>query len=119
MADASVEEAVIRNCQALLTGNFAQIFADMTPEAMAKISQLSGGGMPGTVPSLTSYDIVSRQSDGDDFLYDVRFLGVPSFGVKARWRLIDDRWKLADFDGYQVDAGGTPSDPSAPALEQQ
>lgn len=104
MADDGVEEAVTRNCQALLTGNIAQIFADMTPEAMAKIAQLGGGGaMTGTMPALTSYDIISRAQDGDDHLYDVQFHGTPSFGVKARWREIGGLWKLVDFDGYQID----------------
>ena len=103
MADVTIEEAVTRNCQALMTGNIAQIFADMTPEAMAKIAQLGGGAMTGTMPALTSYDIVERSQDGDDHLYDVRFHGQPSFGVKARWRELGGQWKLVDFDGYQLD----------------
>lgn len=117
MADVDVEEAVTRNCQALLTGNIAQIFADMTPEAMAKLAQLGGGAMTGAMPALTSYDVVSRARDGDDHLYDVRFHGVPSFGVRARWREVDEQWKLVDFDGYQLDGqaetGETASGPPA------
>ena len=104
MADAGVEEAVTRNCQALLTMNIAQIFADMTPEAMAKLSQLGGGAMTGTMPAFTSYDIISREQEGEDHLYDVQFHGVPSFGVKARWREVNGQWKLVDFDGYQIDS---------------
>ncbi|MGD9892979.1 MAG: hypothetical protein AB7R89_19185 [Dehalococcoidia bacterium] len=106
VANAGVEEAVTRNCQALLTGNIAQIFADMTPEAMAKIAQLGGGAMTGTMPALTSYDVISRVQDGEDHLYDVQFHGTPSFGVKARWREIGGLWKLVDFDGYQIDGSG-------------
>lgn len=106
MADAGVEEAVTRNCQALLTMNIAQIFADMTPEAMAKLSQLGGGAMTGTMPAFTSYDIISREQEGEDHLYDVQFHGVPSFGVKARWREVNGQWKLVDFDGYQIDGSG-------------
>jgi hypothetical protein len=115
MADGGVEEAVARNCQAMLTGNIAQIFADMTPEAMAKLAQLGGGAMTGAMPALTSYDIVSREQDGDDHLYDVQFHGVPSFGVKARWRQVNEQWKLVDFDGYQLDGpaeAGQAAEPS-------
>lgn len=113
MADGDVEEAVTRNCQALLTGNIAQIFADMTPEAMAKLAQLGGGTMTGAMPALTSYDIISRNQDGADHLYDVRFRGVPSFGVRGRWREVNGQWKLVDFDGYQFEgteeASGSPA----------
>ena len=104
MADISVDEAVTRNCQAMLTNNFAQIFADMTPEAMAKLAQQTGGTMAaGTLPQLTSYDIISHEQDGEDHLYDVQFHGEPSFGVRARWREINGQWKLADFDGYALE----------------
>jgi hypothetical protein len=101
MAENSVEEAVTRNCQALLTGNIAQIFQDMTPEAMAKLATAGGGqAMSGGLPQLTSYDIISHTQDGDDHVYDVQFHGQPSFGVKARWREVAGQWKLVDFDGY-------------------
>jgi hypothetical protein len=71
---------------------------------MAKLTTLGGGQtMAGGLPQLTSYDVISRAQDGDDHLYDVRFHGQPSFGVKARWRRIDGLWKLVDFDGYALD----------------
>ena len=119
MADDSVEEAVTRNCQALLTGNIGQIFADMTPEAMAKLASQGGGAMAGGLPQFTSYDVISRSQDGDDHLYDVQFRGDQSFGVKARWRELGGQWKLVDFEGYALDgesgagsaesSGGSPS----------
>ncbi|MGH2587506.1 MAG: hypothetical protein ACRDJE_21525 [Dehalococcoidia bacterium] len=116
MPDVSVEEAVTRNCQAMLTGNIAQIFSDMTPEAMAKLASQGGAAMAGSVPTFTSYDIVSREQDGDDHIYDVRFQGTQSFGVKARWREMDGAWKLVDFDGYQLnpaaETGESATEPS-------
>jgi hypothetical protein len=104
MADISVEEAAQRNCQALLAGNIAQIFTDMTPESMAKIAQLGGGqamAMGQAMPKLTSYDIIERRQDGDDHIYDVQFHGDVNFGVRARWREVGGFWKIVDFDGYQ------------------
>ena len=120
MADISAEEAVRRNCEALIAGNIAQIFADMTPEAMAKLATAApGGGMGGAMPQLTSFDIVSREEDGDDHLYDVQFHGDQNFGVKARWREIAGVWKLVDFDGYALEGesgtgSGEPGGGSAP-----
>ena len=113
MADISVEDAVRRNADALIAGNIAQLFTDMTPEAMTKLSQMAGAGMaaapPGSpMPKLTGYEIVSREQDGDDHVYDVRFSGDIHFGVKNRWREINNQWKLVDFDPYQMDAPATP-----------
>lgn len=101
MADVTVEEAVKRNCEALIAGNIAQIFTDMTPQAMAKLSQSAGAQMGGPMPKLTAYEIVERRQDEDDHIYDVRFQGDVAFGVKARWREIDNAWKLVDFEPYQ------------------
>ena len=123
MADITVEEAVTRNCQALLAGNIAQLFADMTPEAMAKLAQAGGGQMPmgGAMPTLTGYEVVSRSQDGDDHLYDVQISGSVNFGVKTRWRELNGAWKIVDFDGYQLESAegtegaGTPSSPPSAA----
>ena len=101
MAELSVEDAVKRNCEALIAGNIAQIFADMTPQAMAKLSQQAGAQMGGPMPKLTGYEIVGREQDGDEHVYDVRFEGDVDFGVKSRWREMDNQWKLIDFDAYQ------------------
>lgn len=102
MADATVEDAVQRNCQALLAGNIALIFQDLAPEAMAKLATLGGGQMTGQMPQLTSYDVISRSQDGADHLYEVQFKGTPAFGVKARWRELNGQWKIVDVDGYQL-----------------
>jgi hypothetical protein len=115
MPDISLEEAVERNCQALIAGNIAQIFVDMTPEAMAKLSQSAGAAQMGSgpMPKLTAYEIVDReQADGDD-VYDVHFHGDVNFGVKARWRAINDQWKLVDFEPYQLDQPAESDQPAA------
>lgn len=108
MADTPVEDAVNRNAQALLQMNFSQLMMDITPDAMAKLAT-QGGMTPGAamtpgaqLPKLERYEIVSREQEGDDHIYDVRFYGDQNFGVKARWREITGQWKLVDFEGYQV-----------------
>ncbi len=112
MADVSVEDAVKRNADALIAGNIAQLFTDITPEAMTKLTQMAGtmmgaaqAGSP--MPKLTSYEIVSREQDGDDHIYDVRFSGDVQFGVKNRWREVNEQWKLVDFDAYPMGATAT------------
>lgn len=110
MADISVEDAVTRNCQALVAGNFAQIFADMTPQAMAKLSQTMAANaqqLAGQPPRFERYEIVAHERQGEEHLYDVRFHGDTTFGVRARWQEIEGAWKLTDFDPYAVT--GTPA----------
>jgi hypothetical protein len=98
------EGTVLRTCEALLAGNYAQILMDLTPQAMTKLSQsLTQGGvqMGGPLPKLTAYEIVSRAQEGDEHFYDVRFSGDVRLGVRARWKAIDNSWKLVDFEPYQ------------------
>ena len=118
MADITVEEAVTRNCEALIAGNIAQIFTDMTPEAMAKLSQSAAATAGGPMPKLTRYEIVGREQEGDDHVYDVRFAGDVHFGVRGRWREIDNQWKLVDFDGYELGQAGQNSAEQSPERER-
>lgn len=104
MAEGSLDEAIQRNCEALIAGNIVQLFADLTPQAMMKLTQSTGGGaMSGQMPKLTGYEIVSKTKEGDDDIVDVRFTGDVGFGVKAHWREIDNAWKLTDFEPYQIE----------------
>jgi len=114
MADISAEEAVRRNCEALIAGNIAQIFTDMTPQAMAKLSQSAGAQMGGPMPKLTGYEIVGREQQDADQVYDVRFAGDVNFGVKASWREIDGQWKLVDFEPYQYGEQATGEQAASP-----
>lgn len=103
MANSEVEAAVQRNCEALVSGNFTQILMDLTPQAMAKFTQMAATQMQtGVPPKLTSYTIVSRATEGDAEVYDVRFHGDVEFGVKAHWKQIEGLWKIADAEPYQV-----------------
>ena len=102
MSNSEVEAAVQRNCEALVSGNYTQIFMDLTPQAMAKFSQMAATQMgTGAPPKLTGYTIVGRATEGDEEVYDVRFHGDVEFGVKAHWKQIDGQWKIADAEPYQ------------------
>ncbi len=114
MADITLDEAVKRNCEALIAGNYAQIFVDLAPEAVMKLSQAGPAQVGGPLPKLTSYEIVARGKKDDDDLYDVRFQGDVNFGVRAVWREIGGQWKLVDFEPYQW-GDAPPAPPAAPA----
>ncbi len=104
MPQMRVEDAVRRNCEALLQQNVAQLMYDMTPQAAMKMMQVQAESPGGGTPALYGFDISGMTQEGDDYLFDVLFSGEQDFSVKARWRAIGDEWKLADFDIYPVEA---------------
>src|SRR5690606_41643245 len=71
-----LREAVERNAQAVMTGNFNQLMADITPEALAQMMQMAPQGGPPSMaqlPSITGYTIEPVGPDGDAFVYKVTF----------------------------------------------
>lgn len=101
MPDPSLEEAVKRSCEALISGNLAQIFIDLTPQAMYKLSQSAGPQVAGGIPRLTAYEVTGQESTETAELYDVRFTGDVNFGVRASWQQVEGKWKIVDFEPYQ------------------
>lgn len=96
MPDIPVEEAVKQNCQAVLTGDLMRIMSDLTPEAMAQVmANAGGGGGMGAMPTLTSFDIVSHDVEGEDHLFKIKFAGDQEFTANATWRDIGGAWKIA------------------------
>ncbi len=101
MADPALDEALKRNCEALVAGNIAQLFVDLSPQAVVKLSQSAAAQVAGSMPKLTAYEVIGRESNGDLELCDVRFTGEVNFGIKASWQRFDGAWKIVDFDSYQ------------------
>lgn len=95
MPDISVEEAVRQNCQAVLTGDLMRIMTDLTPEALGQMAQAGGGGAMAQMPTLTSFDIVSHEVQGDDHLFKINFAGDQNFTAHATWRDVGGAWKIA------------------------
>ena len=96
MPDISIDEAVKANCQAVLTGDLMRIMGDLTPEALGKLMAGGGGGM-GAMPTLTNFDIVSHDEQGEDHVFKVKFSGDQDFTAIATWRDVGGQWKIADL----------------------
>ena len=93
--DQAIDGVVDAHAKAILTMDIAKIMDDLMPEAMMKLQAQAGGG---TALQINDYEILGHTQDGDDYLYDVRYIGSESFTVHARWSKIGVEWKIVDAD---------------------
>ncbi|MBI1885267.1 MAG: hypothetical protein HYS09_02965 [Chloroflexi bacterium] len=91
-----VEDAVHRHAKAIVTMDIGQIMNDLMPEAMMKLQASAAGG--GAALQISGYEVLGNQPDGDDHLYDVKYIGPTSFTVRARWSRVGSEWKIVDAD---------------------
>ena len=94
----TAHEAAERNAQAILSGNLAQIMADITPEALAQVMALgaeAGGLAPTTMPNIQRYELLDFGPDGDVHLFHVKFVSdAGTATLAASWKLIMGQWKV-------------------------
>ena len=103
-----LREVVERNAQAVMTGNFAQLMADITPEALGKLMQMmpaGGGPSLASLPAITGYDLEHLGQHGDSERYRACFAsesGTVQFVTS--WRIVFGQWKVVDFSDVEVQA---------------
>lgn len=91
----NIDDVVTRHAEAILKMDIPQITQDLMPEPMMKLQQQAGGGM---AMNIQSYEILGHTRDGDDYLYDVKYVGPESFTVRARWSKSGADWHITDAD---------------------
>ena len=91
----SIDDIVQRHAKAIVSMDIAQIMNDLEANAMMKLQQQAGGG---TAIQINDYEMIGSEPDGDDWLYDVRYVGPQSFTVRARWSQVGPEWKIVDAD---------------------
>ncbi len=93
--ESAVDSIVHRHAKAIVTMDIGQIMNDLMPDAMMKLQQEAGGG---TAMQINGYEVLGSSQDGDDYLYDVKYIGPQSFTVRARWSRLGSEWKIVDAD---------------------
>ena len=91
----AIDGIVDAHAKAILTMDIAKIMDDLMPEPMMKLQSQAGGG---AALQINGYEILGHSREGDDFWYDVRYIGPESFTVHARWSKIGAEWKIVDAD---------------------
>lgn len=82
-----------------MSGNFAQIMADITPEALAQLMQHmppSGQMSLTSMPAINRYDIEALGPAGEAHVYNVTFhseMGKATLG--SEWKQILGQWKIS------------------------
>ena len=91
--------AVERTAQAVMTGNFAQLMADITPEAIAQLMTLApvGSGLSlASMPAISGYDIRAVAPDGELPSFEVAFASsAGKVTLGATWKRVGAAWKIA------------------------
>ncbi len=94
----SAHEAAERNAQAIMSGNLAQIMADITPEALAQVMAMgaeAGGLSPTQMPNIQRYELLDFGDDGGTHLFHVKFVSdAGTATLAASWKLIMGQWKV-------------------------
>jgi hypothetical protein len=90
-----IDNVVEAHARAILTMDIAKIMDDLMPEPMMKLQQQAGGG---TALQINSYEILGHTKEGDDYWYDVKYVGPESFTVHARWSRVGSEWKIVDAE---------------------
>ncbi len=93
--DSAVQDIVHRHAKAIVTMDIGQIMNDLMPDAMMKLQQEAGGG---NAMQINSNEVMGNSRTGDDYLYDVKYIGPQSFTVRARWSRVGPEWKIIDAD---------------------
>lgn len=90
-----IDDLVERHAKAILSMDIPQITSDLMPEPLQKLQKQAGGGM---AMQVDSYEVLGHEMDGDDYLYDVKYVGKESFTVRARWSQMGGAWRIVDAD---------------------
>lgn len=115
-APATAREAVERNAQAVVAGNFPQIMADITPEALAQMLQMgasAGGLSPAQMPNISAYDIAEagQTEDGEGEVFQVTFTSpIGKATLEATWRQVTGAWKVTAIQLVSAEAAAAAND---------
>jgi hypothetical protein len=104
----SAREANDRTASAVVTGNLAQVMADLTPEALGQMMSLgsaAGGLSPAQMPSIEGYDVQEMGSEGDAEIFHITFRSsVGTATLKAAWKQVMGQWKITAVSLVEAEA---------------
>lgn len=112
---AELREVVERNAEAVMAGNFAQLMADITPDALAKLMQMAPQGtQPAltSLPAITGYDVQWIGAVGDGHQYRATFVSAAGTAdIVATWKLVLGQWRIVEFNEVTVTPGVAATEP--------
>lgn len=96
---ATAREAAERNASAIMSGNLAQLMADITPDVMAQVMAMSAQAPQGlslaSMPNIQGYEIVEKGLEGDAEVFEVAFKSdIGTATIAASWKQVMGQWKI-------------------------
>jgi hypothetical protein len=96
---ATAREAAERNAEAIMTGNLAQLMADITPDVLAQVmamgAQAPAGLSPANMPNIEGYEITEAGLDADAEVFHVTFRSnIGTATLAASWKQVMGQWKI-------------------------
>lgn len=112
----SAREAVERNAEAVMSGNLAQVMADITPEALSQMMTMgaaAGGLAPSSMPGIEGYEIseLGEQPEGGELFHVTFASSVGRATLATTWKQVMGQWKIAAVS--LVSAEPAPGNPPA------
>lgn len=105
----TAREAVERTATAVMSGNLAQVMADITPQALQQMMQLGSGGnlTPQSMPSITGYTVAELGQDGEAELFHITFESPAGTATLAtRWEQVMGQWKITEVGLVSAERAG-------------
>lgn len=101
MEPSSAREAAERNAQAVMSGNLAQLMADITPEALSQMMAMGaqGGLSPASMPNISGYELTEVGADGEATVFHVTFTSSMGKATLAtKWKQVMGQWKVTGIE---------------------
>jgi hypothetical protein len=94
----TAREAAIRNAEAIVSGNLAQLMADITPDVLAQVMAMgaeAGGLSPAQMPNIQGYDLLDFGNvDGADVFHVTFRSDAGNATIAASWKQVMGQWKI-------------------------
>jgi len=104
----SAREAAERNAQAIMSGNLAQLMADITPDVLAQVMAMgsqAGGLSPAQMPNIQGYEIKDFGTQGEIELFHVTFRSdAGTATLAASWKQVMGQWKIVAVELVSAEA---------------
>ncbi|MEO8539622.1 MAG: hypothetical protein ABI577_07770 [bacterium] len=95
---ATAREAAERNAEAIMSGNLAQLMADITPDVMAQVMAMgaqAGNLSITSMPNIRGYEMVEKGVHDDAEVFEVTFSSdVGTATIAASWKQVMGQWKI-------------------------
>jgi hypothetical protein len=93
--EANIDNVVTAHAKAIVSMDIGKIMDDLMPEPMMKLQAQAGGG---TALQINTFELLGHIREGEDYWYDVKYIGPESFTVHAKWSQIGGQWKIVDAE---------------------